>query len=169
MYNIGIVNLVTDHIFMKKTAFFSSALALMIVLVGTSTAEASTRYTYYPVATNYYDTYRNCTPRNSDLGLGGGVFVSGTTVCPTPVIRYREEYSFNNNDYYDNQNNDSHYYEDDSYDDSEYDEDEDSHYEEDQDSGYDESGYDEDEDSNDGDHDNGGDGDNNSGGSGNNW
>ncbi|MBY0328926.1 hypothetical protein K2Q02_02430 [Patescibacteria group bacterium] len=85
---------------MKKTAFFSTVFALMVIVLGATTVEASTRYTYYPEATNYYDTYRNCTPRTSDLGLGGGVFVAGTTVCSTPAPLYVPQRSYTAESYY---------------------------------------------------------------------
>jgi len=131
---------------MKKSVFIKALFAfVLVVLVGTHTAEANSRYAYYPVATNYYDTYRSCTPRNSDLGLGGGVFVSGTIVCPTVQNTSSRTQTYYNSDdrsdYSDYDQDDSEYYENDSYDndDSEYD---DSDYDEsdDNDDDYNDSG-----------------------------
>lgn len=120
------------NIIMKKTAFIVSILSFsLVVALGTNMAHASAQYTYYPQATNYYDAHRNCTPRGSDLGLGGGVFVSGTTVCPTMTTpsnyaprtsNYAQTY-YNSNYNSRYNNDDSSYNEDESEEEGKYQED----------------------------------------------
>jgi len=117
---------------MNKNSFLYSFIAFSLVVVfGAPTAQASTQYAYYPAATNYYDSYRNCTPGGSDLGLGGGVFVSGTTICPqtvypsygyTPTYTNTPSYSY---EYDDSSDSDEQYNDEEYEDDSSYEENED--------------------------------------------
>ncbi len=100
---------------MKKTLLYMTISAFAVVtLMGGTTAHAQSTGAYYMIVTQER-TARNCTFRNSDLGLGGGVFVAGTTFCeeqnplmmmfgsfPTAHTQYTPNYdqgSYNNYSY----------------------------------------------------------------------
>ena len=66
---------------MKKGLYVIAVSALILVtFFGGSTAHAANAGQYYMVMMQE-EAPKNCTYRQSDLGLGGGVFVAGTSFC----------------------------------------------------------------------------------------
>lgn len=135
---------------MKKTLYFIAISALMLVtFFGGSTAHAANAGQYYMVVMQE-QAPKNCTSRHSDLGLGGGVFVAGTSFCEDQapsmlMIIGALDDSYNTGNYDEEHYGNDHPYEyDSSYDDYDYDyDDEDSYEDEDE---YDEDYNDEDND-----------------------
>ncbi|MFZ4500145.1 MAG: hypothetical protein ACOYMZ_01445 [Minisyncoccia bacterium] len=131
---------------MKKGLYGIAVSALILVtFFGGSTAHAANAGQYYMVMMQE-EAPKNCTVRQSDLGLGGGVFVAGTSFCEDRSPSVMMIFGALNNPY----NNHSSYENDYSYDEEEYSDE----YEEDyDDEEYDEDRRDEDEDDSDNDSD----------------
>lgn len=66
---------------MKKRLVYIALSALTVVTLFNTTAYASSSNMNYGLGIQPYGKQGNCTSRQSDLGLGGGVFVAGTTFC----------------------------------------------------------------------------------------
>lgn len=65
---------------MKKTLMYTALGALTLIALCSTTAQASSSMNY-GLGLGGTMPSTNCTSRSSDLGLGGGVFVAGTTFC----------------------------------------------------------------------------------------